>query len=92
MTFLPGPAFRSRARNRSLERIEAIAAWTEMLRDVLSAGGGLEQSIVVTAEGGGVTHTTGYTLTVESPPPGFDFTLSVNPAAGTVYRANLPDV
>src|SRR2546427_182253 len=41
-------------------------------------------SIVVTAVGGGVTHTTGYILTVESPPPGFDFALSVNPATGTV--------
>lgn len=47
---LPSVGAAQRARNRSLERIEAVAAWTEMLRDVLSAGGGLEQSIVVTAE------------------------------------------
>ena len=30
--------------------MEAVAGWSEMLRDVLAAGGGLEQSIVVTAE------------------------------------------
>ena len=47
---LPSLGAAQRARRRSLERIEAVAVWTEMLRDVLSAGGGLEQSIVVTAE------------------------------------------
>ena len=47
---LPSVGAAQRSRKRSLERIEAVAAWTEMLRDVLSAGGGLEQSIVVTAE------------------------------------------
>lgn len=31
-------------------RIEAIAAWTEMLRDTLSAAGGLQQSIVATSQ------------------------------------------
>lgn len=47
---LPSLGAAQRARRRSLERIEAVAVWTEMLRDVLSAGGGLEQSIIVTAE------------------------------------------
>lgn len=47
---LPSVGASQRARAQSLERIEAVAAWTEMLRDVLSAGGGLEQSIAVTAE------------------------------------------
>jgi len=32
-----------------LERIEAVAAWTEMLRDTLAAAAGLEQAIGVTA-------------------------------------------
>ncbi|HET7489166.1 MAG TPA: type II secretion system F family protein [Acidimicrobiales bacterium] len=42
---------RSRARRRrSLERTEAVAAWAEMLRDVLGAGNGLEASVVVTAQ------------------------------------------
>ncbi|MCP2243485.1 type II secretion system F family protein [Lentzea aerocolonigenes] len=34
---------------RHLERIEAIAAWTEMLRDTLVAAAGLEQAILATA-------------------------------------------
>lgn len=37
------------ARQRAMARMEAVAVWAEMLRDVLAAGGGLEQSIVVTA-------------------------------------------
>ena len=36
------------AREYSMARMEAVAAWAEMLRDVLAAGGGLEQSIIVT--------------------------------------------
>ncbi|MET9629048.1 type II secretion system F family protein [Lentzea sp. NPDC006480] len=34
---------------RQLERIEAIASWTEMLRDTLVAAAGLEQAILATA-------------------------------------------
>jgi Flp pilus assembly protein TadB len=34
---------------RRLARIEGIATWTEMLRDVLSAASGLEQAILATA-------------------------------------------
>ncbi|GAB3474237.1 type II secretion system F family protein [Amycolatopsis cihanbeyliensis] len=34
---------------RHLERIEAIAGWTEMLRDTLAAAAGLEQAILATA-------------------------------------------
>ncbi|WIV57878.1 type II secretion system F family protein [Amycolatopsis nalaikhensis] len=34
---------------RNLERIEAIASWTEMLRDTLVAAAGLEQAILATA-------------------------------------------
>lgn len=35
---------------RTVARIEAIASWSEMLRDTLAAAAGLEQSIVATAE------------------------------------------
>lgn len=34
---------------KQVERIEAVAAWTEMLRDTLGAAAGLEQAIVATA-------------------------------------------
>ncbi|MGI5506464.1 type II secretion system F family protein [Lentzea sp. CA-135723] len=34
---------------QQLERIEAIASWTEMLRDTLMAAAGLEQAIIATA-------------------------------------------
>lgn len=34
---------------RSLVRVEAVATWTEMLRDTLSAAAGLEQTIVAAA-------------------------------------------
>ncbi|HYZ98364.1 MAG TPA: hypothetical protein VE575_06410 [Acidimicrobiales bacterium] len=37
------------ARKARLERIEAIAAWAEMLRDTMAGSGGLEQSIIATA-------------------------------------------
>jgi tight adherence protein B len=43
---LVGP---DRAHARRVARIEAIASWTEMLRDVLSAAAGLEQAILTTA-------------------------------------------
>ena len=33
----------------AVARIEAVAGWAEMLRDVLAAAGGLEQAVVVTA-------------------------------------------
>jgi Flp pilus assembly protein TadB len=35
--------------HHNLERIEAIASWTEMLRDTLVAAAGLEQAIIATA-------------------------------------------
>ncbi len=34
---------------RRVERIEAVATWTEMIRDTLSAAAGLEQAILATA-------------------------------------------
>lgn len=37
------------AREDDLARIEAVAGWAEMLRDVLAAAGGLEQAVVATA-------------------------------------------
>lgn len=39
----------SATHKRDLERIEAIAGWTEMLRDTLVAAAGLEQAILATA-------------------------------------------
>ncbi len=36
------------AREYAMARMEAVAVWAEMLRDVLASGGGLEQSIIVT--------------------------------------------
>jgi tight adherence protein B len=36
-------------RTLAMARMEAVAVWAEMLRDVLAAGGGLEQSILVTS-------------------------------------------
>lgn len=39
----------ARAHVRLVERTEAIAAWTEMLRDTLAAAAGLEQAIVTAA-------------------------------------------
>lgn len=35
---------------RAVARIEAIATWTEMLRDTLSAAAGLEQAVLATAD------------------------------------------
>lgn len=37
------------ARVRAIGRIEAIAAWTEMLRDVTAAGAGIEEAVAATA-------------------------------------------
>ncbi|MFI5593689.1 type II secretion system F family protein [Amycolatopsis sp. NPDC051758] len=47
--FLPWLVGPDRAHARRVARIEAIASWTEMLRDVLSAAAGLEQAILTTA-------------------------------------------
>lgn len=38
-----------RGQARRLDRIEAVATWTEMLRDILAAASGLEQAILATA-------------------------------------------
>lgn len=37
------------ARQRAIDRIEAIASWTEMIRDSIVAASGLEEAIVATA-------------------------------------------
>jgi Flp pilus assembly protein TadB len=47
--FLPLMLGRDREHERSLRQIEAIAAWTEQLRDTLAAAAGLEQAILATA-------------------------------------------
>jgi tight adherence protein B len=47
--FLPRALGPDRARERSVRRIEAIASWTEQLRDTLAAAAGLEQAILATA-------------------------------------------
>jgi len=46
---LPRLLGRNREHEQRVARIEAIAGWTEMLRDTLAAAAGLEQAIVVTA-------------------------------------------
>lgn len=46
---LPQVLGRDREHVRRVARIEAIATWTEMLRDTLSAAAGLEQAILATA-------------------------------------------
>src|SRR5690606_22574451 len=38
-----------RARQRAIDRTEAIASWTEMIRDSIVAASGLEEAIVATA-------------------------------------------
>ncbi|TKG60349.1 MULTISPECIES: type II secretion system F family protein [Pseudonocardiaceae] len=48
--FLPRLVGPDRAHTQRVARIEAIASWTEMLRDVLSAAAGLEQAILATAK------------------------------------------
>jgi tight adherence protein B len=46
---LPALVGPDRPHKRRLARIEAVATWTESLRDTLSAAAGLEQAIVATA-------------------------------------------
>jgi Flp pilus assembly protein TadB len=46
---LPGVLGRDPQHARRVSRIEAIATWTEMLRDTLAAAAGLEQAILATA-------------------------------------------
>jgi tight adherence protein B len=46
---LPRVLGRDRAQSRRVARIEAIATWTDMLRDTLSAAAGLEQAILAAA-------------------------------------------
>lgn len=47
---LPQVLGRDTEQTRRLARIEAIAAWTEMVRDTLSAAAGLEQAIQATVD------------------------------------------
>jgi hypothetical protein len=47
--FLPPVLGPDREHSRAVERIEAIASWTEQLRDTLAAAAGLEQAILATA-------------------------------------------
>ncbi|MER6146225.1 type II secretion system F family protein [Streptomyces sparsogenes] len=47
---LPGLLGPDRAAARRTERMEALALWTEMLRDTLSAAAGLEQAVLTTAD------------------------------------------
>jgi tight adherence protein B len=47
--FLPTILGRDQEHERSLRQIEAIASWTEQLRDTLAAAAGLEQAILATA-------------------------------------------
>jgi Flp pilus assembly protein TadB len=44
--FLPRALGPDRQHARALEKIEAVASWTEMLRDTISAAAGLEQAIL----------------------------------------------
>ncbi|MFG1645544.1 type II secretion system F family protein [Amycolatopsis sp. NPDC049252] len=46
---LPAVVGPDRAHVRRVARIEAVASWTEMLRDTLAAAAGLEQAILATA-------------------------------------------
>jgi tight adherence protein B len=46
---LPAILGPDRDHQRTLARIEAVAAWTELLRDTLSSAAGLEQAIAATA-------------------------------------------
>ncbi|MDQ1024778.1 tight adherence protein B [Streptomyces umbrinus] len=47
---LPGLLGPDRPAARRTERMEALATWTEMLRDTLSAAAGLEQAVLATAD------------------------------------------
>lgn len=40
---------RRRGRSRAADRIEAVASWAEMVRDLLAASGGLQQAIAASA-------------------------------------------
>ena len=40
------------SRRRAIARVEAIAVWTEMLRDMMAAASGLEEAIIATARTG----------------------------------------
>jgi hypothetical protein len=46
---LPGLLGGAKGRAEALARIEAVAAWAEMLRDTMAGAAGLEQAIVATA-------------------------------------------
>ncbi|MCX4750572.1 type II secretion system F family protein [Kitasatospora sp. NBC_01287] len=46
---LPGLLGRDKEHERAVARIEAIATWTEQLRDTLAAAAGLEQALLATA-------------------------------------------
>ncbi|MFF3517383.1 type II secretion system F family protein [Streptomyces sp. NPDC002573] len=50
MLTLPGLLGPDRQTARRTERMEALALWTEMLRDTLSAAAGLEQAVLATAD------------------------------------------
>lgn len=50
MLTLPSLLGPDRHAARRTERMEALATWTEMLRDTLSAAAGLEQAVLVTAD------------------------------------------
>lgn len=50
MLTLPGLLGPDRHAARRTERMEALATWTEMLRDTLSAAAGLEQTVLATAD------------------------------------------
>ncbi|AZM50997.1 type II secretion protein F [Streptomyces sp. WAC 06738] len=47
---LPGLLGPDRQAARRTERMEALATWTEMLRDTLSAAAGLEQAVLATSD------------------------------------------
>lgn len=47
---LPGLLGPDKEAARSTERLEALATWTEMLRDTLSAAAGLDQTVLATAD------------------------------------------
>ncbi len=48
--FLPALVGRDTTTKQEIARIEAIAAWAEMMRDTLSAAAGLEQAVLATAQ------------------------------------------
>ncbi|MCL7377022.1 type II secretion system F family protein [Streptomyces sp. 35G-GA-8] len=50
MLTLPGLLGPDRQAARRTERMEALATWTEMLRDTLSAAAGLEQAVLATSD------------------------------------------